>query len=158
MLAPAPRGGPGAGDRCAGLPGQRVGARRQSPPQAALRLEGEVRRRAKVGGRGRREGELYSSPLRLLLPFSGCSLAVDSGTSITGRKSPERASLAVSAGSLHWLCVERSGVNDSAGEGLGGGRRRPGAQTDAGARDRGTEIRALSSSSEEKGGGLQREV
>jgi hypothetical protein len=48
-------------------------------------------------------------------------LAVDSGTSITGRKSPERESLAVSAGSLHWLCVERSRVNDSAGVGKGGG-------------------------------------
>lgn len=121
MLAPAPRGGPGAGARCAGLPRQLAGARRQQRLQAALRLEGEVRRRAKVGGRGGREGKLYSSPLRLLLPFSGCSLAVDSGTSITGRKSPERASLAVSAGSLHWLCVERSEVNDSAGEGKGGG-------------------------------------
>lgn len=123
MLAPAPRGGPGPGAdaRCAGLPRQLAGARRQQRLQAALRLEGEVRRRAKVGGRGGREGKLYSSPLRLLLPFSGCSLAVDSGTSITGRKSPERASLAVSAGSLHWLCVERSEVNDSAGEGKGGG-------------------------------------
>lgn len=34
-----------------------------------------------------------------------------------------RASLAVSAGSLHWLCAERSGLNDSAGEGR---RRRAG--------------------------------
>jgi hypothetical protein len=80
-----------------------------------------VRRRAKVGGRGGREGAPYSSPLQLLLPLSLCLLAVDSGTSITGRKSPERESLAVSAGSLHWLCVERSRVNDSAGVGKGGG-------------------------------------
>lgn len=76
-----------------------------------------MHRRAKVGGRGRREGAPYSTLLWLLLHHSGCSLAVDSGTSITGRKSPVRASLAASAGSLHWLCAERSGVNDSAGEG-----------------------------------------
>ena len=124
MLAPDPGPAVGGGASAVALAvlgsgAARSGAeaRRQQRLLAAPRLGGEVRRGAKVGGRGRREGAPYSSPLRLLLPLSGCSLAVDSGTSITGRKSPVRASLAVSAGSLHWLCAERSGVNDSAGEG-----------------------------------------
>lgn len=99
---------------------QRAGARKQERFLAARRLGGEVRRRAKFGGRGKERGR-RSTPLRLLLPLSGCLLAVDSGTSITGRKSPVRGSLAVPTRSLHWLRAERSGVNDSAGEGRGRG-------------------------------------
>lgn len=49
-----------------------------------------------------------------------------------------RASLAVPTRSLHWLCEERSGVNDSAGGGAETRSERPGAETDAGARDRRT--------------------
>lgn len=148
MLAPGPGPAGGPGRRrllCLARGAARRGAQAAGAPGCAKTWRRSARR-AKVGGEGKEEGAPYSSPLWLLLPLSGCLLDVDSGTSITGRKSPVRASLAVLAGSLHWLCVERSGVNDSAGGGAERGRGRPGAETDAGARHRGTETEARRSS------------